>query len=184
MRTVVLVLLVLAVIFVGGSYLLDPHVEVSRSVVIDAPPEAIHPWIDDLRRWPQWWPFDADDPTREYKLGPITSGVGATRSWTSEETVSGTQTITESDPAHGVVLELSLEGVDDHASVAIAFAPEGGGTRVTWSDRFDVGPNPFYRWMSLRADALVGDSFDKGLAKLKQLVEAGPQGSSSTVDGG
>lgn len=174
MRTAVLVFLGLAAIFVAGSFLFDPRVEVSRAIVIEAQPRDIHPWIDDLERWPRWSPFDRIEPPAVYVLGPLRAGVGASRSWTSDTRGSGRQTIVRSEPDAGVWMELMLEGVPEPGRVAITFHPVEGGTEVRWTDAFHFGDNPLYRWMTPFLDDIVGSAFEQGLADLKALVEAAP----------
>jgi carbon monoxide dehydrogenase subunit G len=159
----------LVVIVVGGGLLLSPRWEVERSRVIAAPPEAIHPHVDDLAKWPAWSPFEKQDPAMTIEIGTPSSGVGARRSWKSESMGNGSQTIVASDPKKGVAFDLQMEGFPVFRG-EFAFEPAEGGTKVTWSDRGDVGGNPIHRWFALFSDSLMGETFDKGLADLETAV--------------
>ena len=98
------------VAFVVGSMFISPHWEVSRSLVLAAKPEEIHPYVDGLRHWARWNPWERNDPTMRMTYGSAESGVGASRSWTSEQSGNGTQTITASDPATGVSIQIEIDG--------------------------------------------------------------------------
>jgi hypothetical protein len=45
------------------------------------------------------------------------------------------------------------------------------GTKVTWGDYADVGFNPYGRYFILFMDAFMGPDFEKGLNKLKNVIE-------------
>jgi hypothetical protein len=52
----------LFVLFVVIGFLLPSEWQVSRSIVIDAPPERVHPFVGSLAEWPRWSLFDKEDP--------------------------------------------------------------------------------------------------------------------------
>ena len=53
------------------------------------------------------------------------------------------------------------------------FAPDAGGTRVTWTDRGTLPSAPRRRWMgTLLIGRICGRQFEKGLAALKNIVES------------
>jgi hypothetical protein len=53
----------------------------------------------------------------------------------------------------------------------LRLAPEGSGSRVTWTMSGDVGASPIGRWFALLAERFVGPDFEAGLANLKALAE-------------
>lgn len=161
----------LALVIVVGGLLLSPAWHVARSRVIPAPSAAIHPYVEDLAKWPSWSPFEKQDPAMEIEVSTPSSGVGARRSWKSESMGNGTQTITKSDPAKGVTFDLQMEGFPVFQG-EFAYEAASGGTKVTWTDRGDVGGNPIHRWFALFSDSLMGDTFDQGLADLETAVLA------------
>lgn len=151
-------------------FTVDSEFDVERSIVIDAAPAQVHAHIDDFDKWAAWSPFDKADETVVYTPGATSSGVGASRSWTSEASGSGSQTITKSDPEQGVWMDLVLEG--DPAELAFTFEPVDGGTKVTWHDHFHLDGG--MKLLGLVLDPLVlGPMFEQGLADLKEVVEAG-----------
>ena len=73
--------LILAAVALG----LPAHVTVSRSVVINAPEHAIYPYLDNLRRFPDWSPWSARDPKMKVNFSGPPEGKGAKIEWASEE---------------------------------------------------------------------------------------------------
>jgi hypothetical protein len=165
------VVAVLLVVVFGGGMLLSPKWEVTRSRVIAAKPEAIHAYVGDLAKWPQWSPFDHEDPAMVIECGQPSAGVGARRSWRSESMGNGSQTIVTSDPAKGLKLLLEIEGFPSF-DVEFAYEPSAGGTNVTWTDRGDAGGNPINRWFAVMMGPMLGSTFEKGLADLDAAVVA------------
>jgi len=53
----------------------------------------------------------------------------------------------------------------------LLLAPAGSGTRVTWTNRGDVGRNPLKRYLAMAMDRMVGPDFEAGLANLKRVAE-------------
>ncbi len=56
------IVVVLAIVLIGGAYLLPREVSVARSVQIDAPAEAIFPHVNSLKAAAQWSPWLDRDP--------------------------------------------------------------------------------------------------------------------------
>jgi carbon monoxide dehydrogenase subunit G len=166
----------LVVVYFVGGYLLPREFKVSRSIVIAAPPERVHAFVDDFRKWPLWSPFDTEDPGIVWGEMPQASGVGAKRSWKSKKMGNGWQSITRSDPKTGVAMKLGMDsgGCGDMApfDIEFAYATEAGGTRVTWTDFGRLPSAPHWRWMgNLLLGSMLGKSFEKGLKSLKSRVE-------------
>ena len=46
---------------------------------------------------------------------------------------------------------------------------------MTWAFDSAHGFNPFKRWLGLLFDRMIGADYEKGLAKLKALLEQDPQ---------
>jgi hypothetical protein len=165
----------LVVVFLVGGMCLPREFKVSRSVVIAAAPETIHPYLDDLSKWPRWSPFDTEDPSIVWEPGggPV-AGVGAKRSWKSRKMGDGSQWITASDPRKGVSMKLAMAGGSfEPFDIEFTLNPESGGTRVEWTDSGRVPSGPHWRWMGkLMIEPMCGRSFEKGLSALKRLVEA------------
>ena len=57
LRLVWLLLGLASMVALIALFLIPATWTVEREVVVDAPPEAIWPWIVDLERWPEWSPW-------------------------------------------------------------------------------------------------------------------------------
>lgn len=164
---VVLALLIIVSQFLPSTY----HAE--RSLVIAAQPEAIHPWLNQLKKWPEWSAWTtAKDPTLTYSYEGPEEGVGAISKWESKKSGPGQMKIVESDPSKGVKFELDF-GQGRYLSVAmLSYSAAEGGTKVTWSMDGKISRNPMDRWFCLFMNTLVGPDFEEGLAGLKKKAEA------------
>jgi hypothetical protein len=166
-------LLVVVLLLAGGSYLLPREVPVSRSVVIEAPPAEVFPWVNSLQKTAEWSPWMALDPDLQVSFEGPPEGIGNTMSWVSAkpEVGSGRQEITVSTPDSHVESALDFGGMGT-ARASFDLVPEGAGTRVTWGLVADMGNNPVGRYMGLMIDRWVGADYEKGLASLKSMVES------------
>ena len=174
LRNVISSLLVLVVVLVVIAYLLPQTVTVERSIVIDAPPEAIFPHVNSLKANEAWSPWLDRDPDIQLAYEGPDEGVGSKLTWASDhpQVGSGTNTITASVPNRRVETALDF-GSMGTADAWVDLAPSGGGTEVKWGFTTDLGLNPVARWTGLMMDSWVGADYEDGLGRLKALVEAG-----------
>ena len=147
---------------------------VTRSVAIAAPPDAVFPHVNELKKWAVWNPWEKIDPAMKLTYEGPASGVGASYAWVGNSKAGeGRMTITESRPAE--LVRLKLEFFKPMAGVSTAkftFKPEGRQTTVTWSM---TGKNNFIAkafCMFVSMDKMIGGQFEKGLADLKSVAEA------------
>ena len=72
-------------------------------------------------------------------------------------------------------MKLAMGGGFDPFDLRFDYAPEAGGTRVTWTDSGTMPAAPHWRWMGvLLLPAICGRAFDRGLKELKRVVEESP----------
>jgi hypothetical protein len=176
MKTLKKILLVLGVIvlaLVVVSQFLPSTYHVERSVVIAAKPEAIHPWISNLKKWPDWSAWTAaKDPSLVYSYEGAEEGVGAISKWEAKKMGQGQMKILESDPAKGVKFDLSFEHGKYLSTGTFSYAAAEGGTKVIWGMDGTVSRNPMDRFFSLLMDKMIGPDFEEGLGNLKKQAEA------------
>jgi uncharacterized protein YndB with AHSA1/START domain len=147
---------------------------IERSAQIDAPPEAVYPHIASLRAMDEWSPWvKMDDQVRITHEGPE-AGVGAVESWTGPEIGSGRMEITAAEPDGQVDIALQFfEPMASQSRATFLLAAADGGTRVTWRMQ---GTNNFVGkcvGLVMDMDQMIGETFERGLADLKKLAEAG-----------
>lgn len=159
-------------LFLGYVAMLPSVATVSRSALIEAPPEVVFPLIDTLRYWRVWSPWAKLDPNAKTRLKGPRSGPNAAFSWQGNKEVgTGMMTIIESEPNDFIRIRIDFE--TPYPNIIFAdffFQAENGGTRLTWSM---TGERPFLaRLMAtiFRSDAKVGKMFERGLAKLNETA--------------
>ncbi len=160
--------LILAAVALG----LPAHVTVARSVVINAPEHAIYPYLNNLRRFPDWSPWSARDPNMKVTFSGPPEGTGAKIEWASEQPSVGTGSmeIVETNPSHSMNVAANYNGLEGTSSYELT--PSGAGSKVTWTFGYDTGSSPAKRWKALMLDSFIGAEYAVGLDKLRAKVEA------------
>ncbi|HEY4310055.1 MAG TPA: SRPBCC family protein [Pirellulales bacterium] len=166
------------VLFVIVVALQSSTFRVARSTKIAAAPAAVFPQVNDLHNWEAWNPWGKIDPAMKLTYEGPESGVGAAYHWDGNSQVgAGSATITDSRSDDLVQLRLDFLKPFKNTCVAeFDFQPDGDATTVTWT--MDGKKNFIGKAMGLfiSMDSMVGDQFERGLADLKAVVEATPQG--------
>ncbi len=168
-------LFVLAAIGAAVSYisLLPDKFRVARSVMIDAAPEAIYPYLNDFNAWKNWSPLaqlDAAAP-RSHEGPPL--GAGAIFSWSGDPRHgTGAMKILASSPGERVIIKRRLTRPFEMSDeFRFDLTPVGQATEVIWqaSGTLDFMGKAANLFSSL--ERKLGDQFDQGLKNLKSLVE-------------
>ncbi len=159
--------LVIVVLVIGAF--LEKDYRVERSIDIASTPEVVFEQINSLRKWEAWSPWLAKDPTIRSTYSGPESGVGATASWTSENSGAGSQAITKSEPPRRIETSLDF-GEMGKATADWTFEPSGDGVQVTWGMSGTAG-GPIGGYFALMMDDWVGADYEDGLSRLKALLE-------------
>jgi len=168
--TFVAVLIVLAIV----GMLLPRNIRVQRSVTIARPASLIYATVNSFQLFSQWSPWQNLDPNMRQTTEGARDGVGAKLVWSGNDKVgSGTQLITASTPDRSVASDIDF-GKMGVAKSTIALVPQGTSTRVVWTLDIDMGAGPIGHYFGLVMDRMIGKDYEKGLSKLKALVESMP----------
>lgn len=146
---------------------------VQRSATMNAPAEKIFPYIEGLKRWAEWSPYEGRDPQMKRTYSGADSGKGAVYEWDGNDQVGkGRMEIVDSKPPNKVVIKLDfLKPFEGHNTAELTVEPKGGQTIVTWAM---YGPSTFMTKLIgtfMDMDDMIGRDFAAGLAKLKTVVE-------------
>lgn len=169
---------------IGVAFVLPSRVATERSVVIDRAPSMVHAVVDSYTLFNRWSPWADLDPNTRYTYEGPERGVGAAMIWASDDPSvgSGRQTITASAAPERV--ETALDFGDFGTSKAtLSIAPEGEGSKVTWGFETELKitfDGKFFfgvlgRWFGLTMADAIGADYDRGLGKLKALLEGMPR---------
>jgi hypothetical protein len=162
------------VIFLIIVALRPSEYRVTRSLAINAPPDAVFPHVNELKKWEAWNPWGKIDPNMKLTYDGPPSGVGASYAWDGNSEVgAGKSTIVASQPNESVRFKLEffkpMAGVSDSL---FTFKPQGSQTEVTWAM---TGKNSFVAkafCLFMNLEQMIGGQFEKGLADMKSTVEA------------
>lgn len=150
--------------------LMSNEYEVKRSLVINAEPQTIHKYVEDLEQWPNWTHWQSADPKVSIKIGDIKKGEGAYQEWSGKSGV-GILKITKSSVENGIdyMLDMKSEGLNTYSS--IIYKPQGSSTEVTWTMKGKFGLPVIGTYIAMAMDGTAGPLFEQGLNKLKDLAE-------------
>jgi hypothetical protein len=181
MMRLVLGLAVLIGIMAGVAFGLPAHVTVTRSKSIAAPESVVFPYLNNLHQFSDWSPWQQRDPRLKVTYAGPEQGKGAQVKWASDKPSIGTGSmeITESEPNRNIDLAVNFNGLDGTGSYHIA--PDGSGSKVTWSFGYESGSSPLKRWKALMLDGFVGAEYSTGLERLKEKIESERRPTSPTV---
>ena len=151
-----------------------------RSRTIAAPAAAVHAFVGDLEKWPEWMPWEQQDPSIITSRGEKTTGVGAKQSWTSSKAGDGEVEFTECNEGTGIAYDMTFisKGKRAPAKASFRYSPAGDGTEVTWTMEGDAAcmmPPVVRGLMKPVMTGMIGKNFDRGLDSLKEKVEAEKQ---------
>ena len=152
-----------------------PSFSSSRRIVVDAPPSAIRPLINDFKAWIQWSPWEGLDPDLERTYTGPERGVGAAYAWTGNRKAgSGSMEITGSSPEAVDITVHFLKPFKATNQTTLSFEPVADGTQVRWvmTGEQKGAMAVFGKFMNM--DKLIGPDFEKGLARLKAVAEETP----------
>jgi len=172
-KWIAIVIVVVGIAALAGGYLQSPDFSVSRSAVVDAPPDEVYALVASPRNWTRWSVWNRRDPATTIAYSGPDSGVGAAWTWHGKSQGDGKMTLTAAEPASRVAFDLYFADFGTTSRGALRFAPESSATRITWTINASMGSNPLYHWFALGADGKIGPDFSAWLANLKALAEKG-----------
>lgn len=175
LRILIGIIVVLAIIIVGGGLFLPKTYSVNRSVVINAPDSVIYKNIADFSEFYKWNPWAKMEPTAKTTFSGTAGQPGHVYAWVGKETGSGEMKILTVEPNKQVDIDLFFkEPFESHADTKFGIQPDGSGNKVTWT--MSGENNLISKWMCLvmgGMDKMIGKDFESGLANLKEKSEKG-----------
>jgi Polyketide cyclase / dehydrase and lipid transport len=150
------------------------HIE--RSIFITASPESVFAQVNDFHSWAAWSPWEKLDPKMEKTfLGP-SAGAGAIYAWNSDngKVGQGRMTIERNDLPSSVSVKLEfIKPFTATNTVTFTMLPVATQTRTTWAMDGHNGFLGKLFHLVMNMDKTVGGDFERGLAALKSVTEAG-----------
>ncbi len=175
MKKILYILIGLVVVYLILCLCGASSVKVERSIQINASADMVRSKIVDLKFFHESWsPWTEKDPNMTVTYSGETGKEGNSMSWVSDNKEVGKGTMTYKG-THGdtIVESLYFDGQGE-AQIFHIVSAEGTGCKVSWVMQNTV-PFPFRAMMLfMNIDKMVGPDFEKGLAKLKSVMEAMP----------
>jgi uncharacterized protein YndB with AHSA1/START domain len=150
---------------------------VERSATIAAPPEEVYSHLTDFHEWSKWSPWEDVDPAMQRSFSGAESGTGAAYSWSGNRKAGkGQMKITNTQAPNKVDIALDFEKpFKSSNTITFQLTPiNESATKVRWTM---VGPKTLMTKIMgvfTSMDKMVGPDFERGLARLKTLLEAPP----------
>lgn len=147
---------------------------VERSTTINAAPGDVYSHVIDFKKWAEWSPWDDMDPDVQKRYSGEEQGTGAKYAWKGNRKVGeGRMEITDATEPSRV--EIALEFIKPFKGrnrTVFSMEPAGESTSVTWTmtGRKTVMTKLIGIFKSM--ESMVGPDFEKGLTRLKGVVEA------------
>jgi len=165
-----IVVAVIIGLFIVVGAVLPKSYDVARTRTIQAPPDQVWAHLVDLRKHQAWSPWSARDSTMVYTFGETAQGEGAVYTWNSQDSGSGTYTITKVEPTRRMETRIQFDGMGASDGYWV-LEPQGDATQVTWGF---AGQNPGIMggYFTLVMDPMVGADFEDGLERLDKVVTA------------
>lgn len=183
LKIVIGTILGLIALMVAVGFALPDTAHVERGTVVQAKPATAYAVLNGFQQFRKWSPWDGLDPNTQYTTsGPIW-GVGAGQAWRGDDRVgAGSQEIIATEADQSVTIKLIFEGFDSENTARYLIAPEGEGSRITWSYDSVFNGNLLGRYFGLMMDKMLGADYEKGLAQLKTLLESLPKDDFSGIE--
>lgn len=184
MKNALLLLLLLVIGFLGFVATRPDTYHVERSATVAAPPATVYSVVSDFHRWGEWSPWEHLDPNMAKTITGPESGVGANYHWAGNDKAGeGNMLITEATPGERLAIKLDfIKPFASTSTTVFAFAPEGEGTRVTWSMDGRMGFIEKGMCVFMSMDKMIGGDFEKGLASLGKVAAAEPPAAAAPAE--
>ncbi len=165
-----IILLVLLFLAIAGL-LLPKEYNVEQSITVDSIAIEIHPYVNDLRQWPKWSPWQKGEQAIKIFYGNVTRGIGATQSWQGPSN-KGRLKLTASSPENGIAYDIYFNDRNTPSISAIQYHKlSRDKTRVTWRLHGEVDVPVIGGFIALIISYRTSGMFLSGLQNLKRLVE-------------
>ena len=173
-RSIGLILIAFAGLCAYG-YFLPAQQSIERSIEIDAYPDEVFPYINNLQKYPLWSPLYAAISDGQIIYGGAAEGIGQSMAWqgSAGDFPSGSQEILQSQSGEFVRVQVNLSG--RAATATHALLPDEAGEFVTvlTQSEINLGGFPYLgRIAGKLSQADREGQFDEALKRLKTVVEA------------
>lgn len=169
----ILLLLIIILVLVAGLFLPNKY-HLEREITINAPREKVWSNVSTLQALHKWSPWIEADPNIKVTYEGQDGTVGAVYKWEGNSDVGqGSQTITKTQQPNTLNTHLHfIKPFEGEADAFINLSDAGTATKVSWGFDTEYGYPMNVMPVVMNMDKMMGDTYSKGLAKLKVLCES------------
>ena len=159
-----------------------PAFHVSRSMVIDCSTVEAFERVKDFSTWTEWSPWLPADPDAIVTISRDPASLDSHYHWEGDLVGEGHMVNLELNEGRSIHQSLDfIKPWKSNSKVTWEFAQTDHGTKVTWNM---VGSLPWFMfWMKGMMTGFISMDYDRGLLKLKDLIELGTIPSTTEVRG-
>lgn len=145
-----------------------PKMNISRSVLVNAPIEKIFSTLNDFNHWQAWSPWLIMEPNTTVNVREDAKYY----EWQGSRVGEGNMTVLNEKENEQIDYDLTfLKPWKSKAEVSFYLKSVNDGIQVTWTMASSL---PFFMfWMKKQMEAFVGMDYQRGLNMLKEYVEKG-----------
>ncbi len=147
--------------------------EVSSEIEIALEPQQIFPAVASFKNREAWDPWLTSDSTASATIESKPGFVGSTYAWEGEAVGTGKMEVVAVKENEHIEANLWFGAVEEPSLVEWHFETVDGGTHAVWSFSQET-TYPFGRLGMMFGKVFLKQSFDLGLANLKELLESDP----------
>ena len=149
----------------------DEHIHLERSTTIDASKDFVYEHVSTFAGMNEWSPWTEKDPEMTSSIEGEDGAIGTVYKWSGNDDVGvGSQTITELGDGM-IKTHMVFEGMGE-ADATIQLTEADGKTTATWHYDQDVTFPGTIFMMFVDMEEMLGPDYQKGMDKLKELVES------------
>jgi len=168
---IVILSIVLIVLLVG--IVLPKEARIERSIAINDSVHYVYDYMKNMKNMPSWLPWNELDPDMEVSYKGTDGEVGAQYHWKGNKNVGeGYQEITSIKPNERIDIKLVfIAPWESESDVYFLFQDLEGETVATWGyyEKLPIPKNVLMAALGMQKK--LSRDFDKGLAKLKEVLE-------------
>lgn len=151
----------------GVGLALSGEWQAEAALEVAAPPEAVYPLLEDLRRWDEWTLWGDVEST----FAGAPRGTGAVRSWKTEEFGSGNIQITDAQELTHVLYEVDVDEGSLKIFGRLELEATPAGTLIRWEESGDFGWNPLMGYQARFMSKAQGAQLEESLRRLASVFQ-------------
>jgi len=164
-------------LFLLIALVLPSEYSVERSIIINKPLAQVYTYTSNLKNYNSWQPWKKYDKNAKYELSGEGCTVGSKVSWIGNDQVGqGEMTTIEMKTNKSWKSKVQFfTPYESKLDIEFKFENVEMGTKVTWITKGELS-YPLLRWMGLSFESMMAPDFERGLMKLKEVIESGKGG--------